>query len=254
MRCRAISFIVWSTLVWNVLTADQLEYRIQNGFIASPGEFPSVVLLTGKQHRCTGTLVGPNKILTAGHCACGDTMTDAYANVTSVSERFDPTAYHRRILGIAYPVSYAQSCEQLFHGNDQYQNVLGGTSDIAILTTDDPFPYIPGAVEFEQLDLSSESNFSKLLNEVVQADALVLGFGKEAHSQTTGVLRFGKPHWTPSVDLFYTFFPYVHRYSSGNIRFTLNRPLSPPMSGGLYISISLPPLQREGELAGKNVY
>lgn len=53
-----------------------LEYRVQNGFIALPGEFPSVVLLTGKVNRCTGTLIAMNKVLTAGHCACGDTMTD----------------------------------------------------------------------------------------------------------------------------------------------------------------------------------
>ncbi|THD22138.1 Cercarial protease [Fasciola hepatica] len=168
-----------------------LEYRVQNGFVVAPGEFPSVVLLTGKVHRCTGTLVALNKVLTAGHCACGDAMTDVFANVTTVAERFQPTAYHRRIRDVAYPVSYAKPCEKLFNGHNEDQNMLGGTSDIAVLTTDKPFVYIAGAVEFERLNLEHVDRTNKLLIEVNRADAMVLGFGKELHSQTTGLLRFG---------------------------------------------------------------
>lgn len=115
-----------------------------------------------------------------------------FANVTAVAERFQSTVYHRRVREMAYPISYTASCEKLFKGLEEDQNVLGGTSDIAILTTDKPFVYKPNAVEVERLNLVQPDRTNRILSEVNRADALVLGFGKEPNSQTTGLLRFGK--------------------------------------------------------------
>ncbi|CAL8082820.1 unnamed protein product [Calicophoron daubneyi] len=166
-----------------------LEYRVQNGFVADVGEFPSAVLLTGKVHRCTGTLITPNKILTAGHCACGDPMTMAFANVTSLKGRFNKSVHTRRIMHLDYPVAYTTSCNLLFDENMTDHSKLGGPYDMAILTTDQPFALHPGYIELSPV-ISSSTN-KTVPPDFLGTSALVFGFGHDYHSRTEGTLRFG---------------------------------------------------------------
>ncbi|KAA3677216.1 uncharacterized protein DEA37_0006537 [Paragonimus westermani] len=185
-----ISF--FSVSIYLAVGSKVLEYRIQNGYTANIGDFPSVVLLIGKTHRCTGTLIARDKILTAGHCACGDAMRKAYANITDLDQRETSFVQVRPIIQVAYPVSYETSCNKLAQGNTENHNELGGASDMAILTVKEPFELHPGFVEIAPLDLNRElADQHQILREQNSAHAVVLGFGKDPNSHTTGTLRYG---------------------------------------------------------------
>ncbi|KAF7232638.1 hypothetical protein EG68_09043 [Paragonimus skrjabini miyazakii] len=185
-----ISFL--SASICLILGSKVLEYRIQNGYTANVGDFPSVVLLIGKTHRCTGTLIAPDKILTAGHCACGDAMKKAYANITDLDQRETSFVQVRPIIQVAYPISYENSCDKLAQGNTENHNELGGASDIAVLTVEKPFELHPGFVEIAPMDLNRELvDQHQILREQNDAHAVVLGFGKDPNSHTTGMLRYG---------------------------------------------------------------
>ena len=51
------------------LTAAPPSHAIVGGQNASPGEYPSVAEVSYGVFGCTGTLIAPNKVLTAGHCS-----------------------------------------------------------------------------------------------------------------------------------------------------------------------------------------
>ncbi|TGZ63606.1 hypothetical protein CRM22_006818 [Opisthorchis felineus] len=191
---------LWSLIFWPQLISGLgfLEYRIQNGYVAEVGEFPSIVLLTGDTHRCTGTLVAPDKILTAGHCACGDPMTQAYANITDLDQRDSDTVQLRSIVDASYPESYTSACKKLSNGEDEDPIGLGGATDIAILCTDRPFHLKRGFIELSRLMLHpTEEERENLLHGQVTPNSLVLGFGRDPSTETTGLLRFGFVNITP---------------------------------------------------------
>ncbi|CAH8865321.1 unnamed protein product [Trichobilharzia szidati] len=170
-----------------ILSTGQLEYRIQNGFPVKIGEFPMIVLLLGRKHRCTGTIISKDKILTAGHCACGDPTYKVYANVTDLNGRHSSYAQHREADRVAYPLAYRNQCHAINLGLTENQDRLGGSPDISIFIVDQPFSLEKGYVEigslgYEKPAFSGEKNTT---------DVVILGYGEDGENDRTGQLRFG---------------------------------------------------------------
>ena len=63
-----------------VLTPDTDTAEIVGGTLAPAGKWPDTVAVLGPQGSCTGTLIAPDVVLTAGHCVGG--MTQVIANTT----------------------------------------------------------------------------------------------------------------------------------------------------------------------------
>lgn len=59
---------------------DQDTAEIVNGTLAPAGKWPDTVAVLGNQGSCTGTLIAPDVVLSAGHCVGG--MTTVIANTT----------------------------------------------------------------------------------------------------------------------------------------------------------------------------
>ncbi|XP_018653217.1 LOW QUALITY PROTEIN: subfamily S1A unassigned peptidase (S01 family) [Schistosoma mansoni] len=130
----------------------KLEYRIQNGYPVNLGEFPMIVLLLGNTHLCTGTIIAPDKILTAGHCACGD-----------------PT----------YEVV------------DQLVTMMNGSPDISILMLNKKFHLSKGWIEIGLLNYNYSMNDTQE-KEKKNTDFFVLGFGEDKSIEMSmGQLRLG---------------------------------------------------------------
>lgn len=55
--------------------------EVIGGTAVPPGKWPDTVAVLGQQGSCTGTLIAPDVVLTAGHCAEG--MTNVIANTTN---------------------------------------------------------------------------------------------------------------------------------------------------------------------------
>nr|CAH8865456.1 unnamed protein product [Trichobilharzia regenti] len=169
----------------------QLEYRIQNGFPVKIGEFPMVVLLLGRKHRCTGTIISKDKILTAGHCACGDPTYKVYANVTDLDSRYSSYAQYRQADSVAYPVAYRNQCHAINLGLTDNQDLLGGSPDISIFILDKPFNLEKGYVEIGSLGYEMPTFSGEEENTTTAADVIILGYGEDEASDRVGQLRFG---------------------------------------------------------------
>ncbi|HEY1816340.1 MAG TPA: trypsin-like serine protease [Kofleriaceae bacterium] len=65
--------------------------RVVGGSAVAPGEFPDVVLVAGWTGLCSGTLIAPDVVLTAGHC----TEIDPQAASTTARRRATSCRSHR---------------------------------------------------------------------------------------------------------------------------------------------------------------
>ncbi|TNN14749.1 Cercarial protease [Schistosoma japonicum] len=187
-----MNYCIWSIIIHcllnnlYILLATNLEYRIQNGYLVNPGEFPMIVLLLGKTHLCTGTIISSNKILTAGHCACGDPTYEVHANLTNINERYLPHTQFRLGTHFDYPTSYKNQCQQINSGLTDNHDLLGGSPDISILTVNRPFNIVKGYVEIATIDY----NYS-IEHKEANEDVFVLGYGEDTSINSNGQLRFG---------------------------------------------------------------
>ncbi|CAI2732325.1 unnamed protein product [Schistosoma spindalis] len=171
-----------------MLLEANLEYRIQNGYPVNPGEFPMIVLLLGNTHLCTGTIIAPDKILTAGHCACGDPTYEVHANLTHIDERFSPYTQFRLGTHFNYPITYKNQCHQLNNGLIDNHDEFGGSPDISILTLNKKFNLIKGWIEIGSLNYNYSINNISEKND----DFFVLGFGEDKSIENSmGQLRLG---------------------------------------------------------------
>ncbi|CAH8629707.1 unnamed protein product [Schistosoma haematobium] len=172
-----------------MLLATQLEYRIQNGYPVNPGEFPMIVLLLGNTHLCTGTIIAPDKVLTAGHCACGDPTYEVHANLTHIDERFSPYTQFRFGTQFTYPITYKNQCDQLNHGFIDNHDEFGGSPDISILTLNKKFNLMKGWIEIGSLNYNYSINNTTEKND---EDFFVLGYGEDKSMENSiGQLRLG---------------------------------------------------------------
>nr|AHI46409.1 serine protease 5 precursor [Schistosoma mansoni] len=169
----------------------KLEYRIQNGYPVNLGEFPMIVLLLGNTHLCTGTIIAPDKILTAGHCACGDPTYEVYANLTHINERFSPHIQYRLGTHFIYPTTYKNQCHQLNSGSISNHDELGGSPDISILMLNKKFHLSKGWIEIGLLNYNYSMNDTQE-KEKKNTDFFVLGFGEDKSIEMSmGQLRLG---------------------------------------------------------------
>ncbi|CAH8544098.1 unnamed protein product [Schistosoma turkestanicum] len=192
MRILFITLCLFNYLC--ILFASRLEYRIQNGYPVNLGEFPMIVLLLGNTHLCTGTIIAPDKILTAGHCACGDPTYEVHANLTKIDERFTPYTQFRLGAYFNYPESYKSQCEQLNIGSTGSHDHLGGSPDIAILTLTKKLSISKGWIEIASLNynFSFIENDGQQQQEDMNNDYFILGYGEDTtQGESIGQLRFG---------------------------------------------------------------
>ncbi|CAH8587488.1 unnamed protein product [Heterobilharzia americana] len=180
-----ISLILFTLTNLHITLSLTLEYRIQNGYLAKPGEFPMIVLLLGETHLCTGTIISRDKIITAGHCACGDSTYKVYANITNLNGRYSHFVQYREALHAAYPIAYQKQCNDLNAGLTDTQEQLGGSPDISIFTIDKPFNLINGYIEIGELE------YDKPISSGESVDVFVVGYGEDSTKKATGQLRFG---------------------------------------------------------------
>jgi hypothetical protein len=120
-------------------TVASTESDVQSGSPVPATQLLSVLEVSVGDSGCSGTLIAPNKVLTAGHCFCSDSHgTTACTNNGLVTVLFranpfvpgqDPSTRYRHGHGVVHP-GYAAGFEGIEH-------------DLAIVTIEDKPSYIP---------------------------------------------------------------------------------------------------------------
>ncbi len=161
-------------LVPTFAIAETGQYGIINGEAVSSDDFPSTVQviqyaesdLLGNvtQPMCTGTLIAPDTVLTAGHCM--EETISGFLPATGVRFWVSFAADHSSMLtpeGAQVPDAAVEAAAWVQHpnwdmGNMQgiSDNELGQVDDIALMfldeaVTDVPFTYLPTADEAEAI-------------------------------------------------------------------------------------------------------
>jgi len=68
MQTRSLIALLFPVLLSFLSTATALAQPIVGGATTKPGEFPDVVAVLSDEGACSGTLIAPDLVLTAGHC------------------------------------------------------------------------------------------------------------------------------------------------------------------------------------------
>jgi secreted trypsin-like serine protease len=89
--------------------AGRAHAAVIGGHIAQPGQFPSIAEIVDVQRRsalvCSGTVISPRLVLTAGHCAANlltgaDNAASGYLVLTGAASDSDPAGQVSHVLGV----------------------------------------------------------------------------------------------------------------------------------------------------------
>src|SRR5262245_9321505 len=68
-RCTVLALLLVAACIDPPVEVSARESAIVGGTTAHPGEWPDAVAVLGSSGSCSGTLIAPDVVLTAGHCA-----------------------------------------------------------------------------------------------------------------------------------------------------------------------------------------
>ena len=133
-----MKYVVLFALVFaTALGQERVDPQIVGGDAASTDEFPFVakIIYSGSQVGCTGSLIAPDKVLTAGHCVARyDRLSVGFGNTRAIRPDY-PVA--RKILHPEYSIQV----------NDiailQLESPITTIQPVPILTLEDELRYAP---------------------------------------------------------------------------------------------------------------
>ena len=138
MKTKTTKSLVLIALVFaTALGQERVDPQIVGGDAASTDEFPFVakIIYSGSQVGCTGSLIAPDKVLTAGHCVARyDRLSVGFGNTRAIRPDY-PVA--RKILHPEYSIQV----------NDiailQLESPITTIQPVPILTLEDELRYAP---------------------------------------------------------------------------------------------------------------